>query len=283
MDIYPLITTGGFVIFLVVVVLLMRWDFRRQSYAYNLKRIPGFQQSQFLIGNDKATCIAIDDSIQKIGALTKRRGRPDVRVIPYQEVLSAEIIEDGNSVMRSSRSSQIGSAVVGGLVTMPFGFGIVGAVVGGLTGKKVSDDIVNRMDLVLVLNDLSAPRFTVNFLNVKSKKSSKVYKTAIQSARHWHSVFGAVIKRAETAPVAQAPVALKTLNVNPQPQLPPTTPKPPPPKPPERYFLYLNSEVKGPYLPSEIKVLCDVGSADGSTPLCREGEENWGTVTTMLG
>jgi hypothetical protein len=265
---------GGFLVFVVLMVLFVL-DYRRSSYSYNLKGIPGFKPGNQLIAHDGATALAIDDASQQICVMTKRRGRPAFRVVSYKEVLSAEIIEDGNTVMRSSRSSQVGGAVVGGLLTLPLGLPIIGALVGGLTGKKVSDDIVNRLDLVLLLNDINAPRFTVNFLNQKSKKSSKIYKAAIQAARHWHSVCGAVVKRGEEA-------ATRISQPAPAPSLPAAALSLPP-RPPERFFLYLNNEVKGPYLPTEIKVLCEVGTVNGSTPLCKEGAESWSTIESTLG
>lgn len=119
---------------------------------------------------------------------------------------------------------------------------------------------MNRLDIVLIVNDTTAPRFSVNLLNTKTKKSKGAYRSAIQKARHWNSVCDAIISRSEAA-IASGP--------------PLPTPAIIPPPPPIRYFLYLGGEVKGPYRVSEIRVLSEVGTVTAQTPICAEGSQTW--------
>jgi hypothetical protein len=245
---------------------LVFMDIRRASLAHNLRRIQGFRPVQQLFSADGKTALAIDEASKQICLATKqRRGKPSIRVLPYAELLSSEILEDGASVMRSSRASQAGGVVVGALVgtvasggCLPVGF--LGALLGGLTGKKVSDDIVNRLDLALVLNDTAMPRFEVNLLHVTTKKSKVAYRVSLQKARHWHSVFDVIIKQAEAA------VSPRTAVV---------------PPPPERLYLYLGNEIKGPYSLAQVELLRDAGTVTPETPICHEGAHEWSSYEAI--
>jgi len=43
----------------------------------------------------------------------------------------------------------------------------------------------------------------------------------------------------------------------------------------KRYYVYLNSEVKGPYLREQLVALYDTGTVAGDTQFCLEGTERW--------
>jgi hypothetical protein len=105
--------------------------------------------------------------------------------------MSVEIFEDGTSVTKTVRSSQIGGAVVGGLI-----LGGVGAIIGGLSGKAETTRKVNRIDLRIIVNDTTHPLHDVVFLNVETKNDTLRYQQAMQQARHWNGVIEVLINRA---------------------------------------------------------------------------------------
>jgi hypothetical protein len=95
---------------------------------------------------------------------------------------------DGISITKTSRTSQIGGALLGGIL-----FGGFGALVGGLTGKTSTSNKVNRIDLRLTVNNTEAPFHEVHF-------------RSMQMARQWHALIEVLIKRAdEDERRAQAP------------------------------------------------------------------------------
>ena len=52
--------------------------------------------------------------------------------------------------------------------------------------------------------------------------------------------------------------------------------RPPPlPATSRRYYVYLNSEIKGPYLREQLKALYDTGTIATDTQCCLEGAEEW--------
>jgi hypothetical protein len=57
--------------------------------------------------------IAVDEQRGQLCLISRREGQLSRRVVPRQDILSVEVFEDGESVTRTVRSSQILSALVG--------------------------------------------------------------------------------------------------------------------------------------------------------------------------
>lgn len=94
-------------------------------------------------------------------------------IYPVKLISGYEIVEDGTSIT----SGGLGRAAIGGLA-----FGGAGAIVGAITGKKSSKGIVNTLKIKINLTDLDTPVLYVNLITKKTKKSSVLYKNAINKA-----------------------------------------------------------------------------------------------------
>lgn len=170
-------------------------DFERKKKSLqNLSGLPDFTATQSVMGVSGKTGLAFDEGRKKVCLITwvQFQDRADLKVIELKDLLSTEIHEDGTAITRTSRTSQAGSALVGGLL-----FGGVGALVGGLTGKTVAADKVKRLCLRIVVNDTASPIHEVDFMNVEGKRDGIIYKQAIVQARHWNSILEILIKRAD--------------------------------------------------------------------------------------
>jgi hypothetical protein len=111
-------------------------------------------------------------------------------------------VEDGNSVTSTVRSSQLLGAAVGGAL-----FGGLGAVAGAVTGKTRTKNEISTVLLVVTVNDLQRPVYTVEFLNEKKaipKASSKAQK-AIEDARTAQALVAVLIKQADEEDRKSAP------------------------------------------------------------------------------
>lgn len=151
-----------------------------------LNRLSNFKVSQGIIGEDCASGIALDEGRNKVCLITNNSGRVYLEVINYQDILSSEIYENGQTVTKVSRTSQIGGAIVGGLA-----FGGVGAIIGGLSGKTTSSDEVHAIGLRLTINNTKDPIHDVYLGNEES------YEQATENVRHWHGLISVLIKRAD--------------------------------------------------------------------------------------
>lgn len=166
---------------------------RKQEMESKLKSLPDFNPTQQVMGCDGNSGLAVDETRRKICLITNNGASVSQRVIYYKDIFSVELFEDGTSVTKTVRSSQIGGAVVGGLL-----LGGVGALVGGLSGKTETSGKIKRIDLRLIVNDTNAPLHDVAFMNVEGKKDGIIYTQAIQVARRWHGIVEVLIKRADS-------------------------------------------------------------------------------------
>lgn len=138
--------------------------------------------------------IAIDTVNKKVVIM---RGVTDTEplIISYRDVLSSEIIEDGETVTKTSRGSQIGGALIGGLA-----LGGVGAIIGGLSGSTKSAEKISKLALLITINDIANPVHYVMFIHEESlshKKSGTVYKNAMGQAQEWHGKIQVLIRQAD--------------------------------------------------------------------------------------
>lgn len=95
-------------------------------------------------------------------------------IFAYDNLLSFELLEDGQSVIKGG----LGRAVVGGLL-----FGGVGAIVGGVTSGKKSKGICNSMKLRISLKNAHTDMVYINFITTETKTKSFTYKNAQDSAQ----------------------------------------------------------------------------------------------------
>jgi len=166
-----------------------------------------FSATQKVMGSDGNTGLAIDEQRKKICLIDHRQQEVTSRFFAYKDLLSSEISEDGATVTRTVRSSQIGGALIGGLA-----LGGLGAVIGGLSGETQTSGTVKRIDLRITVDDTKNPLHDINFLYLETKKGDFFYRKAIQEARHWHGLIEVLIRRADLED--------KATNTNDAPRLP---------------------------------------------------------------
>lgn len=115
----------------------------------------------------------------------------------YSEILESRIIEDGQEIITTSRSSQIGRAMVGGILA-----GGIGAIIGGGGATQTQTSEVKSISLRVVVNNISNPYFEINFLEDKNNtyvsRDSFKYREASRMANEWQNVISIIIKQADT-------------------------------------------------------------------------------------
>ena len=95
-------------------------------------------------------------------------------VFPYDDIISYELLQDGETITKGS----LGKAMVGGAL-----FGGVGAIVGSNMGSKTKQ-IVNEYKIKIVTKNICFPEVYINFLTTGAVKSNSIlfssYKTLAQ-------------------------------------------------------------------------------------------------------
>lgn len=166
---------------------------KKKDMESRLNALSDFSPTQQIMGCDGNSGLAVDEPRKKLCLISNGAVGVSERIITYKDILSVELFEDGTSITKTVRSSQIGGAIVGGLV-----LGGVGAIIGGLSGKSETSGKIKRVDLRLIVNDTQSPLHDVAFMNIESKKDGIIYTQAIAQARRWHGIIEVLIKRADT-------------------------------------------------------------------------------------
>ncbi|SOC43413.1 SHOCT domain-containing protein [Ureibacillus acetophenoni] len=176
-----------------------------------------FTVSQKYQSYDLESTILLDEERKKVCFLFAKNNTTEI--YDYKDILESEIIEDGKTITSTSRSSQLGGAIIGGVLA-----GGTGAVIGGLSGKKTSEQEINKIDLKVIVNNTKNPIKIINFLKADKvdingkalpiKKESSNYVNAINSINHWHSLLSILIKQSDSIDSKESEEKVISNNVN---------------------------------------------------------------------
>lgn len=116
------------------------------------------------------------------------------KVFSFNDVLQAEILEDGVTVNKTSTGSQVGRAVLGGLVA-----GGVGAVIGGLSGETVSSDKIKKAQLKVIVNDKEKSFYIITLVSFDEpqSKDNLYYKPMNDKLIHCFNLLTHILKKEE--------------------------------------------------------------------------------------
>ncbi|GAA0177046.1 hypothetical protein SH2C18_03420 [Clostridium sediminicola] len=89
-------------------------------------------------------------------------------IFNYEDIISFELIEDGESIIKGG----LGGAAVGAFLC-----GGVGAILGGITGKRKQKKVVNSLKIKITVNNISKPTIYFDMVKTKMKTSSFIYKS----------------------------------------------------------------------------------------------------------
>ena len=109
-------------------------------------------------------------------------------IFDYSNLLDYELLEDGKSVTKGG----IGRAVAGGLL-----FGGVGAVVGGITGKKTKNMCDSMKIRITIKNSFTDTAF-IPLIMLETKTDSLAYRTAQSTAQSCISALEIILDEINT-------------------------------------------------------------------------------------
>lgn len=112
---------------------------------------------------------------------------PDV--FKFSDLISYELLEDGESVTKGG----LGSAIVGGAL-----FGGVGAIVGGGLGKK-QKSFCTSMGVMVSVNHPFFSTFQITLISGQTKTGSIIYRTAKDTANKLVALFSVISNYASSS------------------------------------------------------------------------------------
>lgn len=178
-----------------VVIMTMVSASRQKFFDQVLQQIEGFNPVASRLGSDGKTGIAIDAERREMCFLTRAGPTFLSERIPYAMVLSSEICEDGTTLSKTNRGSQLAGAAVGGVL-----LGGLGAIVGGLSGSSRTVETVRKLELVVTVNDAANPMRRLVFLEgTETKRNSMLYKLVSDAAQEWHARISVAVHNGATS------------------------------------------------------------------------------------
>jgi hypothetical protein len=145
---------------------------------------------KIFINREMTNGIGIDELNKKIHILSPTRNF----IYDFNDIIKSEIVIDNQSVISTNRGSQLVGIAVGGILA-----GGIGAIIGGLSGGKISKQEIRNVELKLTINDLSNTTFKINFLSPVTKvgwsKDSTRVKNSISEIEKWQGYFDIILKQ----------------------------------------------------------------------------------------
>jgi hypothetical protein len=164
--------------------------------------LEGFHPSHIIFSFDNKTGIAIDETSKNVCLLKNNNhvmalGYFDTRsinrsIISYRDILEVAIFEDGDSITKTSRTSQLAGAIIGNIM-----LGGVGLVIGSLTGAKRTSSIVNSLEVRLIINNTQSPIISIAFIPPNTPKKGHIYKKALDEANRLNALVKVLMKKAD--------------------------------------------------------------------------------------
>ena len=168
----------------------------KSDVAGYLSKLEGFSSTKNFMGVDGKSGIAVDEKTRKICLITKGE-RFSSMIISHQELLSTEISEDGLPIAQVSRGSQIGGAMIEGLIAGAEGTSDAEPAKTDENAQKDTSGKVRRIELNVLVNNIKDPLHTVVFSNIENERGSVAYSISATAARQWHSRLCVMIQQAD--------------------------------------------------------------------------------------
>ncbi len=111
-------------------------------------------------------------------------------IYSFDDIIAFELLEDGNSITKGGT----GRAIAGGLL-----FGGVGAITGGITGKRKTKSTCTRLQIKITVNNMNTPAVYINLIAGETKTDGFVYKTAYNTAQNILAVLQVICENNKSA------------------------------------------------------------------------------------
>lgn len=131
--------------------------------------------------------IAIDKNREKIVYINDKGNALVKKEFSFSDIISCELIKDGETIYKKSATRTIGGAIVGGVIS-----GGVGAIIGGLSGSSKEKEKINSIDIKITLRDIDNPNFMFKFFEYRGTRM--FLDLSIKSAEEWKDRITAIIE-----------------------------------------------------------------------------------------
>lgn len=112
-----------------------------------------FNVSAKVVGVNNRYQFIVDDVDKNIIFMESFRNK---KIVPYDKIMSVEMIEDNTMISSKSLGRTIGGAIIGDIIA-----GEAGMIVGGLSGDSMQKKKVSRVEVVIKMRDFNDPALRI--------------------------------------------------------------------------------------------------------------------------
>jgi hypothetical protein len=182
-----------FILFIIALpIVLVFWRLklkmdRHKELTIKLNKVAKNQLTYIGHPVDNGFSIAVSEPLQTLYFISQKGV---IYQIPYKDVIDCEILLDGYSYQYSKLGSVIDRSIIGSFIN-----GSTGAIIGGLSARKIEKHIANSMVLKVICDNTNLPFFEVTFLNFDAKKGSQHYLKAYNNLKSWDAVITKILSK----------------------------------------------------------------------------------------
>lgn len=197
---------AGIVVFLIAFAAIfgdnksLEKSYKNKLAIQNIQSSNEFTPTKSYISKNNKSGIEINENDKLIRIFYLDQNEEiESKIYHFSDLIESEVKIDNQSVLKTSRSSQLVGAAVGTVVA-----GGIGAIIGGLSGSKTQNEYIKNIDLCIKVNDFNTPLFKISFLSNISefgienkqglKKDHKDVQEALRDVEYWHSILNLIIK-----------------------------------------------------------------------------------------
>ena len=126
---------------------------RKTTLEEKVDNLVDFTPTQKIIGAMNMYVFAVDHDRRKIAYINEK----EVVFVPYEKIISVEVVENNTIIASKSSVRTIGGAVVGGALA-----GGAGAIVGGLSGDSEMKKKISLVQVRIKMRDINSPVLLIN-------------------------------------------------------------------------------------------------------------------------
>lgn len=116
---------------------------------------------------------------------------PDIKVHSFDDLVEFELLEDDNQITKGGTGKALGVGVAAGAIFNPL-IGGLGAIAGGVTGKRTTKKQVESLMIRITVNDVDDPCLLIPLITEPTKTKSKEYERAFTLAQQTFSALNVI-------------------------------------------------------------------------------------------
>lgn len=131
--------------------------------------------------------VAVEATVKAIA----KTSMSDCGIHSFGDLIEFELLEDDNQITKGGTGKALGVGVAAGVVFNPL-VGGLGAIAGGVTGKRVTKKQIESLIIRITVNDVNNPCILIPLITESTKTKSKEYERAFTLAQQTISALNAI-------------------------------------------------------------------------------------------